>query len=140
MHKNIGAAAIGSDKAVSAICVEEFDPPAWHCLLDPIQRTASALFRRLLRGGPGSPKRATSDGPMTPKAFHAPFGRSGFGKDAKRYEPLVGARYAQFNERTVGIKDSARERHDLFRCGAFGAACVAVHRSNIREWYPPRPE
>ena len=43
------------------------------------------------------------------------------------------------NER-FGIKDSARERHGLFRCGAFGAACVAVHRSNIREWHPPRPE
>src|SRR5262249_2285640 len=25
-------------------------------------------------------------------SFHAPFGGSGFGKDAKRYEPLVGAR------------------------------------------------
>ena len=27
MHKNIGAAVIGRDKAISAICVEEFDPP-----------------------------------------------------------------------------------------------------------------
>jgi len=26
-----------------------------------------------------------------------------------------------------------------FPCGAFGAACVAVHRSNIREWHPPGP-
>src|SRR5262249_27767508 len=42
MHKNIGAAAIGRDKAISAICVEEFDPPTWHCSLNPIQRTASA--------------------------------------------------------------------------------------------------
>jgi hypothetical protein len=48
----------------------------------------------------------------------------------KRYEPLSGLAYAQFNERTVRIKDSARERHGLFRCGAFGAACVAVYRSN----------
>src|SRR5207247_7181361 len=38
MHKNIGAAAIGSDKAISAICVEEFDPPTWHCSFNPIQR------------------------------------------------------------------------------------------------------
>src|SRR5262249_25612229 len=43
MHKNIGADAIGSDKAISAICVEEFDPPTRHCSLNPIQRTASAL-------------------------------------------------------------------------------------------------
>jgi len=53
--------------------------------------------------------------------------------------PCAGLAYAQFNERTVRIKDSARERHGLFRCGVFGAACVAVHRSNIREWYPPGP-
>jgi hypothetical protein len=52
----------------------------------------------------------------------------------------VGARVREFNERTVRIKDSALERHGLFRCGAFGAACVAVHRSNVREWHPPRPE
>src|SRR5262249_6822470 len=44
--------------------------------------------------------------------------------------PWLGLAYAQFNERTARIKDSARERHGLFRCGAFGAACVAVHRSN----------
>jgi hypothetical protein len=55
----------------------------------------------------------------------------------KRYEPLVGARL-RADERTVRIKDSARERHGLFRCGAFGAACVAVHRSDIREWHPPQ--
>jgi hypothetical protein len=30
MHKNIGAAAIGCDKAISAISVEEFYPPIWH--------------------------------------------------------------------------------------------------------------
>ena len=53
--------------------------------------------------------------------------------------PCSGLAYAQV-ERTVRIKDSAPERHGLFRCGAFGAACVAVHRSNIREWHPPRPE
>ena len=48
-------------------------------------------------------------------------------KNRERYEPLVGARYAcSTNEK---IKDSAPERHGLFRCGAFGAACVAVHRS-----------
>jgi hypothetical protein len=61
-------------------------------------------------------------------------------KDAKRYEPLSGLAYAQLNERTLGSRTSAREWHGLFRCGAFGAACVAVHRSNIREWHPPRPE
>jgi len=31
MHKNIGAAVIGRDKAMSAICVEEFDPPPLAC-------------------------------------------------------------------------------------------------------------
>jgi hypothetical protein len=30
MHKNIGAAAIERDEAISAIRVEEFDPPNWH--------------------------------------------------------------------------------------------------------------
>src|SRR5262249_40112112 len=39
MHKNIGAATIGSDKAISAICVEEFNPPTWHCSFNPIKRT-----------------------------------------------------------------------------------------------------
>ena len=53
--------------------------------------------------------------------------------------PCSGLAYAQVNERTVRTKDSTRERHGLFRCGAFGAACVAVHRSNIREWHPPGP-
>ena len=34
MHKNIGAAVIGRDKAISAICVEEFDPlTAWPIVL-----------------------------------------------------------------------------------------------------------
>jgi hypothetical protein len=54
--------------------------------------------------------------------------------------PRLGLASAHFNGRTVRITDSARERHGLFRCGAFGAACVAVHRSSLREWYPPRPE
>src|SRR5262245_42409420 len=36
MHKNIGAAVIGRDKAISAICVEEFDPATWHAQFDPI--------------------------------------------------------------------------------------------------------
>jgi hypothetical protein len=58
----------------------------------------------------------------------------------KRYEPLTGLAYAQLTNERFGIKDSARERHGLFRCGAFGAACVAVHRSNIREWHSARPE
>src|SRR5215467_7561768 len=49
MHKNIGAAATGSDKAISAICVEEFDPPSWHCSLNPIQRTANAPTRLVKR-------------------------------------------------------------------------------------------
>ena len=40
MHKNIGAAAIRRDKAVSAICVVEFDPPTWHAHLIRFQRTA----------------------------------------------------------------------------------------------------
>jgi hypothetical protein len=30
MHKNIGAAVIGRDEAISTIRVEEFDPPTWH--------------------------------------------------------------------------------------------------------------
>src|SRR5262245_45879765 len=55
----------------------------------------------------------------------------------KRYEPLSGARVRAVQRTNGRIKDSARERHGLFRCGAFGAACVAVHRSNIREWHPP---
>jgi hypothetical protein len=52
----------------------------------------------------------------------------------KRYEPLIGARLRAI-QRTNGlrIKDSALERH------GFGAACVVVHRSNIREWHPPGP-
>jgi len=49
MHKNIGAAVIGSDKAISAICVEEFDPPTRHCSLNPIPRTASAPTRLVER-------------------------------------------------------------------------------------------
>src|SRR5262245_3192930 len=39
MHKNIGAAAIGRDKPISAICVEEFDPSTWHSQLVRSQRT-----------------------------------------------------------------------------------------------------
>jgi hypothetical protein len=74
---------------------------------------------------------------MTPKAFHAPFGRIGSAKMRNATSPWSGLAYAQFNERTVRIKDSA---DGLFRCGAFGAACVAVHRSDIREWYPPGPD
>jgi hypothetical protein len=38
MHKNIGPTAVGSDKAISAICVEEFDPPTGHCSLNPFNR------------------------------------------------------------------------------------------------------
>jgi len=37
-----------------------------------------------------------------------------------------------------GSTGSARERHGLFRCGAFQAARIAAHRSNIREWYCPQ--
>jgi hypothetical protein len=59
--------------------------------------------------------------------------------DASATSPWVGLANAQFNGRTVRIKDSARERHGLFRCGAFRAACVAVHRSDLREWHPPGP-
>jgi hypothetical protein len=44
----------------------------------------------------------------------------------RRYEPLIGARYAQFNERTVRIKD-------------FGAACVAVHHPKFGSGIPPGP-
>ena len=53
--------------------------------------------------------------------------------------PCRGSRTRNSTNERFGIKDSARERHGLFRCGAFGAACVAVHRSNIREWHPPGP-
>jgi hypothetical protein len=53
MHKNIGAAVIGRDKAISAICVEEFDPPTRHCSLNPIQRTASAPTRLVKATGRG---------------------------------------------------------------------------------------
>jgi hypothetical protein len=42
MHQNIGAAAIGRDKAISAICVEEFDSRSLGMLINPIQRTVSA--------------------------------------------------------------------------------------------------
>jgi hypothetical protein len=35
MYENIGAPAIGRDKAVSAFCVEEFDPSARHLVLPP---------------------------------------------------------------------------------------------------------
>src|SRR5262245_8614309 len=44
--------------------------------------------------------------------------------------PWSGLAYAKFNDRTVRIQDSARERHGLLRCGAFGAAWVPVDRSN----------
>src|SRR6516162_11825091 len=40
MHKNIGAAVVVRDKAISAICVEEFDPPTWHAQLIRSQRKA----------------------------------------------------------------------------------------------------
>jgi hypothetical protein len=53
--------------------------------------------------------------------------------------PCRGSRTRSSTNERFGIKDSARERHGLFRCGAFGAACVAVHRSNIREWHLPGP-
>src|SRR5262249_16430098 len=52
-----------------------------------------------------------------------------------RYEPRQGLARADGS----GSRTNARERHGLFRCGAFGAACVVVHRSNIREWLPPGP-
>src|SRR6516165_5414615 len=53
MHKNIGAAVIGRDKAISAICVEEFDPPTWHAQLIRSQRTAPRP----------APKESNGDGP-----------------------------------------------------------------------------
>src|SRR5262245_36840410 len=40
MHKNVGAAVIGRDKAISAICIEEFDPPTLHVQLIRSQRSA----------------------------------------------------------------------------------------------------
>ena len=49
MHKNIGAAVIGRDKAISAI---EFDPPNLACPTNPIS-THSAPTRRLGNDGPG---------------------------------------------------------------------------------------
>jgi hypothetical protein len=44
MYENIGAPVIGRDKAVSAFCVEEFDPSARHLVLPPstIIRVGSA--------------------------------------------------------------------------------------------------
>src|SRR5262249_61815114 len=45
MHKNIRATDIGRDKAISAIWVEEFDPPTWHAHLIRLQRTVSAPTR-----------------------------------------------------------------------------------------------
>src|SRR5262249_27291256 len=53
MHKNIGAAAIGRDKAISAICVEEFDPPTWDAHLIRFQRTVSAPTRPSAKGTGG---------------------------------------------------------------------------------------
>jgi len=53
MHKNIGAAVIGRDKAISAICVEEFDPPTWHAQLIRSRRTAPRP----------APKESNGDGP-----------------------------------------------------------------------------
>jgi hypothetical protein len=72
---------------------------------------------------------------------HAPFGRFGVRQrcETLRAPGRGSATRSSTNER-LGSRNSARERHGLFRCGAFGAACVAVHRSNIREWHPPRPE
>src|SRR5262249_48019916 len=46
MHKNIGAAVIGRDKAICAIRVEEFDPPTWYAQLIRSQRTAPRPPRR----------------------------------------------------------------------------------------------
>jgi hypothetical protein len=45
MHKNIGATVIGRDKAISAICVEEFDPSTCHAHLIRLQRSVSAPTR-----------------------------------------------------------------------------------------------
>src|SRR5262249_10949857 len=56
MHKNIRPAASGRDKAISAIRVEEFDPPSWHAI-NPTQRTARAPPRRL-QTGRGTAQRA----------------------------------------------------------------------------------
>jgi hypothetical protein len=42
MDKNIRATVIGRDKAISAICVEEFDPPTWHAQL--IQSSAKRVM------------------------------------------------------------------------------------------------
>src|SRR5262249_20289122 len=53
MHKNIGAAVIGRDKAICAIRVEEFDPPTWYAQLIRSQRTAPRP----------APKESNGDGP-----------------------------------------------------------------------------
>src|SRR5262249_53967442 len=70
MHKNVGAAVIGRDKAISAICVEKFDPPTWHVQLIRCQRSApdppsirrgrafaqrATSARRVMRDGPNFP-------------------------------------------------------------------------------------
>jgi hypothetical protein len=38
----------------------------------------------------------------------------------------------------LGSVGSARERHGLFRCGAFGAARIGCPSIQIREWYCPQ--
>jgi hypothetical protein len=53
--------------------------------------------------------------------------------------PGRGSSTRSSNERFGSRTTQRTERHGLSRCGAFGSACVAVHRSNIREWHPPGP-
>jgi hypothetical protein len=59
MHKNIGATVIGRDKAISAICVEEFDPPTWHAQL--IQSSAKRVMPERVMPQKAACRRPNSD-------------------------------------------------------------------------------
>jgi hypothetical protein len=59
MDKNIGATVIGRDKAISAICVEEFDPPTWHAQL--IQSSAKRVMPERVMPQKAACRRPNSD-------------------------------------------------------------------------------
>src|SRR5262245_57635110 len=60
MDKNIRATVIGRDKAISAICVEEFDPPSWHAheIRFNAQQAPRSAPKESNGGGSGWPQRA----------------------------------------------------------------------------------
>jgi hypothetical protein len=58
--------------------------------------------------------------------------------DQPMEESLYPIRWSLRETKNDGSTGSARERHGLFRGGAFQAAQIAAHRSNIREWYRPQ--